>query len=149
MEKWVYSKHTKKMYNKLGILEGRYWPRVARIWRLPDPFGRPLRRPELKLACSLWPDICMPLSPAASLGIFSPPKLHMVGVAAASPPWPEAATGGGEGVGDVDGEEGEDWYSLAASCASVMVTSAALNKPKPASWPPPAPATAMPSPPSM
>uniref|UniRef100_A0A0A9DQW7 Uncharacterized protein n=1 Tax=Arundo donax TaxID=35708 RepID=A0A0A9DQW7_ARUDO len=64
----------------------------------------------------------MPLfPPAASLG-FSPPKLQASGVAVVSPPQP-AAAGGGDGVGDVDGEEGEDWYSFAASCGSVMVMS--------------------------
>jgi hypothetical protein len=48
-------------------------------------------------------------------------------------------------VGDVDGEEGEEWYSFAASCASVMDMSAP-NRPWPDSWPP---ATAMPSLPSI
>uniref|UniRef100_A0A0A9DBK9 Uncharacterized protein n=1 Tax=Arundo donax TaxID=35708 RepID=A0A0A9DBK9_ARUDO len=70
----------------------------------------------------------MPLSPAASLG-FSPPKLQASGVAVASPPWP-AGAGGGDGVGDVNGEEGGDWYPFAASCGSVMDMSA-LNRP----WP--------------
>ena len=126
----------------LCISEGAYWPRVARIWRLPEPRGRPLRRPELKLACSLCPAVCMPLSPAASLGL-SPPRLHASGVAVASPPWP-ASAGGGDGVGDADGK-GEDWYPFAASCASAMVMSA-LKRPWPDSWPP---ATATPSLPSI
>jgi hypothetical protein len=153
------SKHSKKPNRKSGILgavqeeneqalhfwgaEGAYWPRVARIWRLPEPRGRPLRRPELKLACSPSPAVCTPLSPAASLG-FSAPKLHGSGVAVASSLWP-GATGGGDGVGDVDGNEGEEWYSFAASCASVMDMSAP-NIPWPDSWPT---ATAMPSLPSI
>jgi len=116
---------------------------VARIWRLPEPRGRPRRRPELRLACSVCAAVCTPLFPATSLGL-SPPKLQASGVGVASPPWP-AAAGGGDGVGDVDGEEGEKWYPFAASCASVMEMSA-LNRPWPDSWPP---ATAMPSLPSM
>jgi hypothetical protein len=136
--------------------QGAYAPRVARIWRLPEPRGRPLRRPELKpAACSPCPGICMPLPlspPPASLGFScSAPKLHACGVAAAyppppPPPWPGSARGG-DGVRDVDGGEGEERYStFAAPCGSASAMETSLNRPRPASWPP---ATAMPTLPSM
>ena len=118
---------------------------MARIWRLPEPRGRPRRRPELRLACSVCAAVCTPLFPAASLGL-SPPRLQASGTGVVSPPSPATAGGGGDGVGDVDGKEGENWYPFAAaSCASVMEMSA-LNRPWPDSWPP---ATAMPSLPPM
>jgi hypothetical protein len=131
---------------KLCISEDAYWPRVARIWRLPEPRGRPLRRPELKLARSLCPAVCMPLPTAAAASPGSPPpRLHASGVAVASPPWP-ASAGGGDGVGDVDGE-GEDRYPFAASCAASAMVMSALKRPWPETWPPPA--TATPSLPSI